>query len=68
MARLLLSPNPMPARLLVPSSHGYSPEEWARVESELARLDVRHLAGQLALARAELARPRPLAEDEREAA
>jgi hypothetical protein len=37
-------------------ARGYAPEELARVDSELARLDVRELMGRLLQAREELAR------------
>ena len=37
-------------------AHGYAPEELARLDSELASLDVRELMGRLVQAREELAR------------
>jgi hypothetical protein len=44
------------AQALLDEARGYAPEELARLDSELARLDVRDLMGRLLQAREELAR------------
>jgi hypothetical protein len=44
------------AQTLLDEARGYAPEELARLDSELARIDVRDLMGRLLQAREELAR------------
>ncbi len=44
------------AQALLDEAHGYAPEELARLDSELASLDVRDLMRRLLQAREELAR------------